>query len=118
MAGLLNKFKGGGAKETDIEGYLDALGIEEGDLMEDHADMWVRTMTLDDVADVGKVSGELRKGNLVLLNIEPLYKKNNVKLRQAVSELKGAAVDMNGDIARLSETKVMLTLSGVKISKK
>ncbi|MBI4215067.1 cell division protein SepF [archaeon] len=118
MVGLLQKFKGGGAREADIESYLDTLGVEEGDLLEEHADMWVRPMALDDVSDVERVSGELRKGNIVLLNIEPLYKKNNVKLRQAVSELKGSVHDLNGDIARLSETKVLLTPGGVKITKK
>lgn len=118
MPGLLQKFKGGSPKGADIESYLDTLGLEEGDLLEEHADMWVRPLSLDEVSDIERVSGELRKGNIVLLNIEPLYKKNNVKLRQAVSELKGTVVDLNGDIARLSETKVLLTPGGVKISKK
>ena len=76
-----------------------------------------------DVTGVGsiyieKVTDELKKGNIVLLNIEPLYKKNTIKLRQAVSELKSTITDINGDIARLSEHKVLVTPSGVKIAKK
>jgi SepF-like predicted cell division protein (DUF552 family) len=53
----------------------------------------------------------------VLLNIEPLYKKNAIKLRQAVSELKGTVHEINGDVARLTEHKILATPSGVKIAK-
>lgn len=113
---FLNRIRGNTA--VDIEDYLDTLGLEETDLLEEHADMWVKSYALNDVVDIEKVSSELRKGNMVLLNIEPLYKKNTIKLRQAVSEIKGAVTEINGDIARLSEHKVLLTPSGVKISKK
>jgi SepF-like predicted cell division protein (DUF552 family) len=115
---ILGKLKMGGAKETDIEDYLNTLGIEEGDLLEEQADMWVKPFALEDVVDVERVNDELKKGNMVLLNIEPLYKKNTIKLRQAVSELKGTVHDINGDMARLSETKVLITPANVKIAKK
>jgi SepF-like predicted cell division protein (DUF552 family) len=116
--GILGKLKMGGAKDTDIESFLTHLGLEEGDMLEEQADMWVRPCALEDVIDVEKVTQELKKGNIVLLNIEPLYKKNTIKLRQAVSEIKGTVHDINGDIARLSDTKVLITPSNVKIAKK
>jgi len=114
--GFLGKIKG--KSEVDIEDYLDTLGLEEGDLLEEHADMWVKPYALEQVIDLEKVIDELKNGNIVLLNIEPLYKKNTIKLRQAVSELKGMITDLNGDIARLSEQKILITPSGVKIAKK
>lgn len=116
MAGLFDKLSK--SKEVDIEEYLDTLGLEEEDLLEEHADMWIKPYALSEVTDVEKVSDDLKKGNIVLLNIEPLYKKNTIKLRQAVSEIKGTIHDINGDIARLSEYKVLLTPSNVKISKR
>lgn len=116
--GILEKLSLGGRGDVDIEEYLDTLGIEEDDLLEEHADMWVKPLALEQVVDVERVSSELRKGNVVLLNIEPLYKKNTIKLRQAVSELKGTIHEINGDIARLTETKVLATPSGVKIAKR
>ncbi len=117
MVGILEKFKVGGKQEVDIEEYLDTLGLEEDDLLVEHADMWVRPMALETVSDVDKITSELRKGNIVILNIEPLFKRNAIKLRQTISELKGTVQDINGDIARLSEHKLILTPSGVKISK-
>jgi SepF-like predicted cell division protein (DUF552 family) len=116
--GVLGRLKMGGAREADIEEYLNTLGLEEDDLLEEHADMWVKPLALEDVVDIERVSDELKKGNMVLLNIEPLYKKNTIKLRQAVSEIKGSVHDINGDIARLSDTKVLVTPANVKIAKK
>jgi SepF-like predicted cell division protein (DUF552 family) len=115
MAGILEKFKG--KKGVDIEEYLDTLGMEQDDLMVEHADMWVRPYALEDVIDVERVANELRKGNMVLLNIEPLFKKNAIKLRQAISELKGTVHDINGDIARITEHKLLVTPANVKIAK-
>ena len=116
MVGILEKLKGKPA-EVDVEEYLDTLGLEEGDLLEEHADMWVKNLVLEEVVDIEKISSELRKGNVVLVNIAPLYKKNTIKLRQAVSELKGTIGEINGDIARLSEQRLLVTPSGVKIAK-
>lgn len=114
--GILDKLRG--TSEAEIEEYLNTLGLEEGDLLEEHADMWVKPLTLEQLADIEKISGELKRGNVVLLNIEPLYKKNTIKLRQAVSEIKGVVDEINGDIARLSEQKILATPAGVKIAKK
>ena len=114
--GILGKMRGG-KSEVDIEEYLDTLGLDADDMLEEHADMWVRPMSLEDVIDIEKITGGLRKGNIVLLNIQPLYKKNTIKLRQAVSELKGTVHEINGDIARVTEHKVLVTPSGVKVVK-
>jgi SepF-like predicted cell division protein (DUF552 family) len=116
MAGILERLRTD--KGVDIEDYLDTLGVEEDDLLEEHANMWVRPYVLEEVVDVEKINDELKKGNMVLLNIEPLYKKNMIKLRQVVSELRGTTNELNGDIARLSEHRILITPSGVKIAKK
>ncbi len=116
MPALLGKLKSN--KSVDIEDYLDNLALEEEDLLEEHADMWVKPLTLESVGDVEDITSELRRGNIILLNISPLYKKNTVKLKQAISELKGAVLEMDGDIARITEEKVLLTPSRIKISKK
>jgi len=118
MAGLMDKLKMKRDKESeDVEEILNQLGLEEGDLMEEEADTWVRVTTLEEISDIDAVATELREGNLVLLNIAPMHKKNKVKLRQSISQLKGTVSDLNGDIARLSEEKVLATPSGTKIER-
>ncbi len=116
MPALLGKLKT--SKNVDIEEYLDNLALEEEDLLEEHADMWVKPLSLESVGDVEDVVSELRKGNIILLNISPLYKKNTIKLKQAISELKGQVSELDGDIARITEEKVLVTPSRVKIAKK
>ena len=65
---ILRKIRSG-IRETDVEEYLDTLGLEEDDLLEEHANMWIRPFALEEVVDVERVNDELRKGNIVLLNI-------------------------------------------------
>ncbi|MBS3060192.1 MAG: cell division protein SepF [DPANN group archaeon] len=115
MAGLLGKLSGRKDEHMEIEEYLEQLGLEEGDLLEEQADMWVISQTLEDLSDIDGILGELKKGNQVVLNIEPLKKKNKVKVRQAISELKGAVHDLNGDIVALNQEQVILTPSNVKV---
>ncbi|RLG21973.1 hypothetical protein DRN74_01005 [Candidatus Micrarchaeota archaeon] len=114
--GIFGKVKKG-SKEIDIEEYLDTLGLDADDMLEEHADMWVKPMTLEDISDVEAVNNEVKKGNMVILNIQPLYKKNTIKLRQAVSEIKGMVHEINGDIARVTEYKVLVTPARVKVVK-
>lgn len=116
--GILERLSLTTKSDVDIEEYLNTLGVEEDDLLEEHADMWIKPIALEQVVDVDRISTELKKGNIVLLNIEPLYKKNTIKLRQAVSEIKGTVHSINGDMARLTEHRILITPSGVKIAKK
>ncbi len=119
MASLMDKFKlrSDSPEEENVEQYLNQLGLEEGDLMEEEADTWVKSIPLESVNDVQGITGEVRNGNIVLVDIGSMHRKNKVKLRQCVSELKGTINDLNGDIARLSEERVLLTPAGVKIKR-
>lgn len=118
MSSFLDKLRmNKGEEAEDVEKILNQLGLEEGDLMEEEADRWVKLATLKQASDIEGVTGELREGNLVILDIEKMHKKNKVKLRQSISELKGTVGDMNGDIARLSKEKVLVTPSGTKIER-
>ncbi len=120
MPGILDKFSkkiGSSEEDTEIEEYLDTLGLEEEDLLEEEADMWIRPMTLEESPDTKKVNDRVKDGNIVLLNIKPLFERNTMKLKKAVSKIKGNAKGIDGDIARLSEYKLLIAPQGVKIAK-
>jgi len=121
MAGFLNKFKGKlsgeGEEGVDVDEFLDTLGIENEELLIEEADMWVRPYILEDLNDVSAIDEDLDKGDIVILNVEPLFKRNAIKLKQAVSRIKDHARSIDGDIARLSEFKLLLTPRGVKVAK-
>ena len=119
MVGFLKKLTGQtGGEGNEVEEYLDTLGLENEDFMQEEADIWIKPVILEDVGDTTIVSEELGNGNIVLLNIEPLMKRNAIKLKQAISKIKGTARSIDGDIARLSEYKLLVTPKGIKVSRR
>ncbi|MCD6414571.1 MAG: cell division protein SepF [Candidatus Diapherotrites archaeon] len=121
MMGFLNKFKGKfsgeSEEEVNIDEFLDTLGVENEDLLVEEANMWVRPYVIEDLEDIPAIDNDLDKGNIVILNVEPLYKRNTIKLKQAISKIKSHATEIDGDIARLSEYKLLVTPKGVKVAK-
>jgi len=119
MVGFLKKLTGQTVTDdAEVEEYLDTLGLENEQFMEEEADVWIKPIVLEDVGDAAMVEQELSSGNIVLLNIEPLMKRNANKLKSAVAKIKGAAQAVDGDIARLSEYKLLVTPKGIKVSRK
>jgi len=118
MVGFLKKLTSTTGSEEDIEEYLDTLGLEHEDFLEEEADVRIKPVMLEDVGDSAVVSEELGNGNIVLLNIEPLMKRNAIKLKQAINKVKGSVKSVDGDIARLSEYKLLVTPKGIKVSRR
>lgn len=117
MVGILKRFsnKFAGSDEDTVDDYLDTLGLEHEHMFEEQADIWVKPFVMQDTPDAKHVVEEVNKGNVVLLNIEPLYKRNAVKLKQSIDQLKRNANSINGDIVRLSEYKLLVTPRGMKV---
>lgn len=101
----------------DIEEFLNTLDVEEEARYED-ADAFVKPMTLGKKEDANEVVKEAREGNIVLLNIESLAKRNAVKLKKLVTAIKNEIDEIDGDIARISYDRIIITPSKVKIIKK
>ncbi|MBU2099888.1 cell division protein SepF [Candidatus Micrarchaeota archaeon] len=102
---------------VDIEEFLNNLDVEEETMVED-ADAYVKPISLTGAEDTAMVSDELRKGNIILLNIGDLSKRNAIKLRELVSSIKNTVEEINGDIARISNERILVTPSKVKIIKR
>lgn len=105
------------SSEMDVNEFMTARQAEEVDVMHQKADFYVKPIALQSENDTKIVKEELQAKNLVLLNIAPLT-KNPAKLKIAVDELKTHARNINGDIARIDEDKILLTPTNVKIVKK
>ncbi len=103
--------------EIDIEEFLNNLDVEE-ESMYDNADAFVKPMTLEKDTDKDMVIEEVKKGNIILLNIAELSKRNAVKLRDMVNLIKKQVDALDGDIARISQDRVLITPARVKIIKK
>jgi len=77
--------------------------------------IYVKSMTLQSLADVRGVSDELRVGNIVILDIAPLMDRDPADLKRAVDQLRGICEGIGGDIGRLTESRVIATPRFVRI---
>jgi uncharacterized protein len=102
--------------DVPIEEFLNSL--DEDDDTTPDADALVKPMVLNDDEDSELVVKEAKAGNIVLLNIESLAKRNAMRLREMVTTIKGQVAEIDGDIARISHDRILITPSKVKIVKK
>ncbi|MBI4044133.1 MAG: cell division protein SepF [Candidatus Diapherotrites archaeon] len=114
---FLEKLVGKREEDVDLEEFLNNMDVQEDNAYE-NADALVKPVTLTSEQDVAFVIDEAKKGNIVLLNIADLSKRNVVKLREYVDQIKSTVLSIDGDMARLSQDRVMITPARVKIVKR
>ena len=102
---------------VDIEDFLNNLDEVEEESYDD-ADAFVKPMDLVVDSDVEAIVNEAKQGNIVLMNISDLAKRNAVKLKELIGVIKVEIKAVDGDIARISQGRVLITPSKVKIIKK
>ncbi len=101
----------------DIENFLNNLDAEDDTIYED-ADAFVKPITITTEKDVETVITEAKAGNIILVNINELSKRNAIKLKELITKVKVGIEGINGDIARISHEHILVTPSKVKIIKK
>ncbi|HHQ44972.1 MAG TPA: DUF552 domain-containing protein [Candidatus Altiarchaeales archaeon] len=116
---VFDKFKGGSKQATqgeiDIEDYLNDLSVRDGKLIESEDTTYVKSLSLDaEGKGVGNVMAELEKNNVIVLNVKSLSHHKGL-LKNIVKELRDAAIDLDGDIGRISETKLLIVPAGMRI---
>jgi SepF-like predicted cell division protein (DUF552 family) len=82
------------------------------------ASMYVRFMELTGLMDVTTISEEIRKGNLVVMDVSPLVQQGTelqLQLKRAVEQLRAVCISVDGDIAQLGNRYIILAPSRVKI---
>ena len=104
-------------ESVDLEDFLNKLDEVQEETY-DNADAFVKPMDLAVDADADLVLKEAKQGNLVLVNIADLSKRNKGKLRELVMKIKDEIKAIDGDIAQISAEKLLITPSKVKIIKK
>jgi SepF-like predicted cell division protein (DUF552 family) len=71
--------------------------------------IYVKSMDLNNLADVQETADELRAGNIVILDISSLMNQDPNELKRAIDQLKGICQGIGGDMGRLTDTKVIAT---------
>ncbi len=106
------------SEEIDIEDYLNDLSVRDGKIIESEDVTYVKPLDLDsDGKGVGNVLAELEKNNVVVLNVKALM-HNRTLLKGIVKDLRDACVEMDGDIGRVSDDKLLVVPAGMRIVSK
>jgi SepF-like predicted cell division protein (DUF552 family) len=102
--------------DIDVEDYLNELSIRDGRIVEDKNVTYVKSVMLDaEGKGIGTVVSELERGNIVVLNVKALL-ANRVLLREIVKELRDACMDLDGDLGRVSDEKILIVPAGMRIA--
>ena len=102
-------------EEIDIEEYLNDLSIREGKIIERDDITYVKPVDLDrEGGGLAQVMTELEKDNIVVLNIRNLL-DNKTLLRKLVKDLRDTCLDMDGDLGKISDEKILIVPGGMRI---
>jgi SepF-like predicted cell division protein (DUF552 family) len=88
------------------------LGVEEEEKKKKapvKGKLVVRFFIINKIDDVHKALESLRKGELVIVNLEPIYKSSKENLKRAVDKLKNTCDALGGDIGLTFERHLVLT---------
>ncbi|MGC8538616.1 MAG: cell division protein SepF [Candidatus Micrarchaeia archaeon] len=107
----------GVSKEISIEDYMNSEEMENVDIMNEPADMYVKPVSIVGEEDLSLIEDELNKKNIILMNMDEINKRPNTR-NSMVSQLKDYVNKINGDIAMIDETRILVTPAKVKIIKK
>ncbi len=102
-------------EEIDIEDYLNDLSVRDGKIIENEDVTYIKPLELDsDGKGIGNVLAEIEKSNIVVLNVKNLL-TNKILLKSVVRDLREACLEMDGDIGRVSDDKLLIVPQGMRI---
>jgi SepF-like predicted cell division protein (DUF552 family) len=110
---------GGGDEEAvNLDEYLEGIGLHEGELLDEEKYTYVKSITANSPDVVSDVDRELKKGNIVILDTESMSQTNRLSLKKLIGDLKNLETEINGDMGRISETKILIVPGSFRILKR
>jgi hypothetical protein len=110
---------------VDIDELNKKVGVIEEDehgktlIHQDESDIiYIKSVDLENLSNIQQVSGEIERGNIVIVYIGRLQLGQNRELRRVVDQLRGLCRSTGGDIAQLGQDYIVVTPPFVKIYKK
>lgn len=96
----------------DLEEYT-----KDTELWDQTASMMVRVAEIQNYDDLREYANYVYKGNLLLLDFSAIA-GDDIILRRVTGDLKKLVADINGDIAGLGKTMMIIAPTGVKIDRR
>lgn len=101
----------GSAEYIDLEAYT-----RDTELVDTTASMMVRVAEIQKYEDLRQLANYVYQGNMLLLDFSAIA-GDEIILRRVTTDLKKLVADINGDIAGLAKTMMIITPTGVKIDR-
>lgn len=96
----------------DLEEYAN-----DTELFDQTASMMVRVAEITTYDDLREFANYVYQGNLLLLDFSAIA-GDDIVLRRVTSDLKKLVSDINGDIAGMGKTQMIIAPTGVKIDRR
>jgi len=81
----------------------------------DYGVVYVKSLKLRGLGDIRDISKELSEGHILIVDIGLLAEREPLELKRAIDQIKGILRGIGGDIAGISERKILVAPSSVKI---
>jgi SepF-like predicted cell division protein (DUF552 family) len=108
----------GDEEAVDLDEYLEGIGLHEGELLDEDKYTYVKSLTAGSPDVISDVDRELKKGNIVILDTESIAQTNRLSLKKLIGDLKNLEEEVNGDMGRISETKILIVPGAFRILKR
>ena len=116
---ILGEILGRGKKTPeDPDAFVDTIEIDQTENVFEIGQVLIKSVEIEDYEDVEKVKGIISDKNIAIADITPLLEDSPVKLKDIVEELKKFCNEAGGDLARVSESKLLVTSKIARIEKK
>jgi uncharacterized protein len=102
---------------ADGKDYIDLEEATQGsELFDGTASMMVRVAEIHKYEDLREYANYVYQGNLLLLDFSPIA-QDEIVLRRVTGDLKKLVADINGDIAGLGKTMLIVAPTGVRVDR-
>jgi hypothetical protein len=75
----------------------------------------LKALPLRRLSDLNAIKREVKSGNILIVKISPLANKSVEDIKTAINELCEFVKEVNGDIARLGEERIVITPTDVRV---
>ena len=109
------KTKKSDEESVDVENYVDSLKVGEDGFIEQDGVIYVKPIDLDSETAIDEIKKEFGLGNIVIADLTHLS-KDQAELYKKINAVKKFCQANGGDVARVSQVKIMILPEGMEIA--
>ena len=101
-------------EDVDVDTYMKEITMGSGKIPEEDNYAYLKSIKLSSEEDVEKITKEIVKGNLIVVNIRKIF-PDKARIRNIVRKIKTIVGETGGDMCRVSNEKLLIVPEGMEI---